>query len=93
MLTAGATQGAARQTIAHFDARKVSVLLCALRLIALAHTQSPRQLWHVAPQAGEARALVRISARRVKIAFFPACAVIPKWRLVAARPLACGSPA
>ncbi|MER8960406.1 MULTISPECIES: hypothetical protein [unclassified Mesorhizobium] len=92
MLTAGATQR--RQTIAHFDARKVSELLCALRLIALAHTQSPRQLWHIAPQAGEARALVRISARRAKIAFSSACAVIPKWRLVAARVAwASGSPA
>lgn len=69
-----------------FDARKVSVLLCALRLIALAHIQSRCQMRHVAPQVGEARALVRISARRVKIAFSSACAVIPKWRLVAARP-------
>ncbi|MER9637953.1 hypothetical protein [Mesorhizobium sp. M0228] len=48
---------------------RASVLLWPLRRC---------QPWHIAPQAGEARALVRISARRVKIAFSSACAVHPK---------------
>lgn len=63
----------------HLDARRHP---CFRAVVALRRCQ----LWHVAPQAGEARALVRISARRVKIAFSSACAVIPKWRLVAAQP-------
>jgi hypothetical protein len=62
------------------------VLVCALRRIGLAHTQ------FAAASCGTLRlkllkigALVRISVRRVKIAFASACPVIPEWRLAAAR--------
>ncbi|WP_352933671.1 NAD-dependent epimerase/dehydratase family protein [Mesorhizobium sp. M1169] len=80
-------QGEARQTTAYFDARRHP---CCCARCAASPWPTPSchcQLWHVAPQAAEARALLRISARRVKIAFSSACGVIPKWRLVAARPL------
>jgi hypothetical protein len=71
------------------------VLLCALRRIGLAHTQ------FAAASCGTLRlkllkigALVKISVRRVKIAFASACPFIPEWRLAAARlARARGSPA
>ena len=71
------------------------VLLCAMRRIGLAHTQ------FAAASCGTLRlkllkigARVKISVRRVKIAFASACPYIHEWRLAAAR-LACarGSPA
>jgi hypothetical protein len=62
------------------------VLLCALRRIGLAHTQ------FAAATCGTIRlkllkigALVKISARRVKIAFASACPAAAEWRLAAAR--------
>ena len=62
------------------------VLLCALRRIGLAHTQ------FAAATCGTIRlkllkigALVKISARRVKIAFASACPSAAEWRLAAAR--------
>ena len=71
------------------------VLLCALRRIGLAHTQ------FAAATCGTIRlkllkigALVKISVRRVKIAFASACPSAPEWRLAAARLAhARGSPA
>jgi hypothetical protein len=71
------------------------VLLCALRRIGLAHTQ------FAAATCGTIRlkllkigALVKISARRVKIAFASACPAAAEWRLAAARLAhARGSPA
>ena len=71
------------------------VLLCALRRIGLAHTQL------AAATCGTIRlkllkigALVKISARRVKIAFASACPAAAEWRLAAARLAhARGSPA
>jgi hypothetical protein len=71
------------------------VLVCALRRIGLAHTQFD------AATCGTIRlkllklgALVRISARRVKIAFASACPFAEEWRLAAARlARARGSPA
>jgi hypothetical protein len=70
------------------------VLLCALRRIGLAHTQ------FAAATCGTIRlkllklgALVKISARRVKIAFASACPWAEEWRLCAERLLrARGSP-
>jgi|EndMetStandDraft_5_1072996.scaffolds.fasta_scaffold07713_1 hypothetical protein len=66
------------------------VLLCALRRIGLAHTQ------FAAATCGTIRlkllkigALVKISARRVKIAFASACPSALEWRLAAARLGAC----
>lgn len=71
------------------------VLLCALRRIGLAHTK------FAAATCGTIRlkllklgALVKISARRVKIAFASACPWAGEWRLCAARlSRARGSPA
>lgn len=71
------------------------VLLCALRRIGLAHTQ------FAAATCGTIRlkllklgALVKISARRVKIAFASACPSAAEWRLAATRlSYARGSPA
>ena len=71
------------------------VLLCALRRIGLAHTQ------FAAATCGTIRlkllklgALVKISARRVKIAFASACPWAAEWRLCAERlSRARGSPA
>jgi hypothetical protein len=71
------------------------VLLCALRRIGLAHTQ------FAAATCGAIRlkllkigALVKISARRVKVAFASACPAAAEWRLAAARLThARGSPA
>jgi hypothetical protein len=71
------------------------VLLCGLRRIGLAHTQ------FAAATCGTIRlkllklgALVKISARRVKIAFASACPFAQEWRLAAARlAFARGSPA
>ena len=65
--------------------RKICVvLLCALRRIGLAHTQ------FAAPTCGTIRlkllkigALVKISSRRVKIAFASACPSAAEWRLAA----------
>jgi hypothetical protein len=71
------------------------VLICALRRIGLAHTQ------FAAATCGTIRlkllklgALVKISARRVKVAFASACPSASEWRLAAARLAhARGSPA
>jgi hypothetical protein len=71
------------------------VLICALRRIGLAHTQ------FAAATCGTIRlkllklgALVKISARRVKVAFASACPSANEWRLAAARLAhARGSPA
>ena len=71
------------------------VLLCALRRIGLAHTQ------FAAATCGTIRlkllkigALVKITARRIKVAFASACISAPEWRLAAARlSHARGSPA
>ncbi|MBV9531290.1 MAG: IS1380 family transposase [Bradyrhizobium sp.] len=68
------------------------VLLCALRRIGLAHTQ------FAAATCGTIRlkllklgALVRISVRRIKIAFASACPFAQEWRLAAARLARCRS--
>jgi Transposase DDE domain group 1 len=68
------------------------VLLCALRRIGLAHTQ------FAAATCGTIRlkllklgALVKISARRIKIAFASACPFAQEWRLAAARLARCRS--
>jgi hypothetical protein len=65
------------------------VLLCALRRIGLAHTAL------AAATCGTIRlkllkigALVRISARRVKVAMATACPAAPEWRLAHARLIA-----
>ena len=62
------------------------VLLCALRRIGLAHTQ------FAAATCGTIRlkllklaGLVRISARRIKVALASACPYADEWRLAAAR--------
>jgi hypothetical protein len=44
-----------------------------------------RHLRHDPAEAAEDRALVKISARRVKIAFTSACPPAAEWRLAAAR--------
>ena len=74
------------------------VLLCALRRIALAHKQFAAAtcgtIWLKLLELG---ALVKISARRVKIPFASACPAAAEWRLAAARlaqaagPSPCGS--
>ena len=71
------------------------VLLCALRRIGLAHTQfATASCGTLRLKLLKIGALVRISVRRVKIAFASACPVIPEWRLAAARlAWARGSPA
>jgi Transposase DDE domain group 1 len=59
---------------------------CALRRIALAHAQfATASCGTLHLKLLKLGALVRIRVRRVKIAFASACAVIPEWRLAAAR--------
>jgi hypothetical protein len=62
------------------------VLLCALRRIGLAHTQfATATCGTIRLKLLKIGALVKISARRVKIAFASACPSAPEWRLAAAR--------
>ena len=71
------------------------VLLCALRSIALAHTSfASATCGTIRLKLLKLGTLVKISARRVKIAFASACPWAEDWRLAAARPAnARGSPA
>ena len=71
------------------------VLLCALRRIGLAHTQlATATCGTIRLKLLKIGALVKISARRVKIAFASACPSAAEWRLAAARLAhARGSPA
>jgi len=71
------------------------VLVCALRRIALAHTTlANATCGTIRLKLLKLGALVKISARRVKIAFASACPSADEWRLAAARlALARGSPA
>jgi len=71
------------------------VLLCALRRIGLAHTQfATATCGTIRLKLLKLGALVRISARRVKVAFASACPFAQEWRLAAARlAFARGSPA
>ena len=68
-------------------------LICALRRIGLAHTPlANATCGTIRLKLLKLGALVKISARRVKIAFASACPAAPEWRLAAARPaLARGS--
>ena len=70
-------------------------LLCALRRIGLAHTQwANATCGTIRLKLLKLGALVKISARRVKIAFASACPSAQEWRLAAARlARARGSPA
>jgi len=62
------------------------VLLCALRRIGLAHTQFAKATCGtIRLKLLKLGALVKISARRVKIAFASACPNDLEWRLAAAR--------
>ncbi len=71
------------------------VLVCALRRIGLAHTQfAVATCGTIRLKLLKLGALVKISARRVKIAFASACPASVEWRLAAARLAhARGSPA
>jgi hypothetical protein len=71
------------------------VLICALRRIGLAHTQfATATCGTIRLKLLKLGALVKISARRVKIAFASACSSSIEWRLAAARLAhARGSPA
>jgi len=71
------------------------VLLCALRRIGLAHTQfAHATCGTIRLKLLKLGALVKISARRVKIAFASACPWAEEWRLCAGRlSRARGSPA
>jgi hypothetical protein len=71
------------------------VLLCALRRIGLTHTQfAVATCGTIRLKLLKIGALVKISARRVKIAFASACPAAEEWRLAAARLAhARGSPA
>jgi Transposase DDE domain group 1 len=71
------------------------VLLCALRRIGLAHTQfATATCGTIRLKLLKLGALVKISARRVKIAFASACPWADDWRLAAGRLAhARGSPA
>ena len=71
------------------------VLLCALRRIGLAHTQfATATCGTIRLKLLKLGALVKISARRVKIAFASACPWADEWRLAAGRlSHARGSPA
>ena len=71
------------------------VLVCALRRIGLAHTQfATATCGTIRLKLLKLGALVKISARRVKIAFASACPWADEWRLAAARLAhARGSPA
>jgi len=70
-------------------------LVCALRRLGLAHTQlANATCGTIRLKLLKLGALVKISARRVKIAFASACPAAPEWRLAAARlAIARGSPA
>ncbi len=62
------------------------VLLCALRRIGLAHTQfATATCGTIRLKLLKLGALVKISARRVKIAFASACPSADEWRLAAGR--------
>ena len=71
------------------------VLLCALRRIGLAHTPfATATCGMIRLKLLKLGALIKISARRVKIAFTSACPNAQEWRLAAARLInARGSPA
>jgi hypothetical protein len=71
------------------------VLVCALRRIGLAHTSlATATCGTIRLKLLKLGALVKISARRVKIAFASACPAAAEWRLAAARlAQARGSPA
>jgi AraC-like DNA-binding protein len=71
------------------------VLLCALRRIGLAHTAlATATCGTIRLKLLKIGALVKISARRVKVAFASACPMALEWRLAAARLAhARGSPA
>ena len=71
------------------------VLICALRRIGLAHTPlANATCGTIRLKLLKLGALVKITARRVKIAFASACPSADEWRLAAARlALARGSPA
>ena len=71
------------------------VLLCALRRIGLAHTLFDNATCGtIRLKLLKLGALIKISARRVKIAFASACPHADAWRLAAARLAhARGSPA
>ena len=61
-------------------------LLCAMRRIGLAHTPFASATCHtIRLKLLKLGALVKISARRVRIAFASACPNAPEWRLAAAR--------
>src|SRR5438128_4320800 len=65
------------------------VLLCALRRIGLAHTAlASATCGTIRLKLLKISALVRISARRVKVAMASACPASPEWRLVHARLIA-----
>jgi hypothetical protein len=70
-------------------------LICALRRLGLAHTSlADATCGTIRLKLLKLGALIRISARRVKIAFASACPAAPEWRLAAARLAnARGSPA
>ncbi len=62
------------------------VLLCALRRIGLAHTLfANATCGTIRLKLLKLGALIKISARRVRIAFASACPSAPEWRLAAAR--------
>ena len=71
------------------------VLLCALRRIGLAHTAlATATSGTIRLKLLKIGARVKISARRVKVAFASACPMALEWRLAAARLAhARGSPA
>ncbi len=69
------------------------MLLCALRRIGLAHTQfGHATCGTIRLKLLKIGALVRISARRVKVAMASACSTAPKWRLAHARLIAARAP-
>ena len=70
-------------------------LLCALRRIGLAHTQlATATCGTIRLRLLKLGALIKISARRVRIAFASACPAASEWRMAAARfANARGSPA
>jgi hypothetical protein len=69
------------------------VLICALRRIGLAHTGlAEATCGTIRLKLLKIGALVRISARRVKIAMASACPTAPEWRLAHARLIAARAP-
>jgi hypothetical protein len=70
------------------------VLICALRRIGLTHTSLAKATCGtIRLKLLKLGALVKISARRVRIAFASACPAAPEWRLAAAKlAFARGSP-